>query len=152
MKTVFVTGEERPDVYRQICAYVGEKVWGEDRGFSIGTAMGVFDYDGNLAGAIIFHNYDRWAGTIEISGAAETARWLTRPVLWAMFDYPFNRIGCQAVFMRVDPADRRLRRILTAYGFDYFEIPHLRGKGKPEGVYILSEDDWRANGFHAEKG
>lgn len=151
MKPVFFRSDHVPEQYKAICSYVGYKVWGSDLGFTDGTAMGVFDENNRLQCGIIFHNYDQRAETLEISGAGETPRWLTRSVLWEMFNYPFNVCQCQAVFMRVDPADMRLRRILTSYGFDYYELPRMRGRNTNEGVYILTDDRWRSNGFHQQK-
>lgn len=111
------------------------------------STMGVFD-GGNLIAVIVFHNYSSEHGVIEISGAADTPRWLTRQVLYQMFAFPFLMLGCQMITMRVDPADKRLRRILTAYGFDHITIPRLRGRDKDETLYMLTDDQWKANGFH----
>lgn len=111
----------------------------------------MFVIDGeNLVAAMIFHNLDRASGVIEISGAADSARWLTRPVLFDLFAYPFKQLGCQAVVMRVDPGNARLDRILKSYGFTRYDIPRLRGREKAEAIYVLGDDDWRANGFHKE--
>lgn len=111
------------------------------------STMGVFD-NADLIAVIVFHNYSSDHGVIEISGAAETPRWLTRPVLYRMFAFAFITLGCQLVTMRVDPADKRLRRILTAYGFDTITLPRFRGRDKDETLYTLTDDKWIANGFH----
>lgn len=136
--------------YEPICQWVSARIWGEARDFGPGTAMAVMD-GGQAAAAIVFHGYDRKAGVVEFSGAGDTKRWLTKPVLAAMFRYPFVELGCQAVFARVDPANRPLRRMLTAYGFDVHEIPRLRGRDKSEWLFVLTDDAWAANGFHKEQ-
>lgn len=140
---------EKP-LYLALETYVSSKIWGEHRPFFYGTIMAVIEGDA-LQGAAIFHNYDKDAGVIEVSAAAETPRWLTRRVLKDMFGYPFDQLGCQAVIMRVDPDNRRLDRILKAYGFERHDIPRLRGRDKAEALFILTDDVWRANGFHKEQ-
>lgn len=102
----------------------------------------------SIVAAVIFTNYDASAGVVEMSAAADTARWLTRPVLAEMFGYAFDQLGCQAVVLRVHPNNVRLHRILRAYGFERHDVPRLRGRDTPEVFYILGDDIWRANGFH----
>ena len=113
------------------------------------TTMGVFDGETLLA-VILYNNFQPEAGVIEIHGAAETARWLPRPVLYQMFSYPFDQIGCQSVVMRVSERNTRLLRILTAYGFDHVVIPRLRGRDEGERIFWLTDDAWRSNRFHKE--
>ena len=74
MKTLTFQCEENPDMYRELCRYAGMLIWGADRGFGPGTAMGVFDDENQLAAAIIYHNNDDWASIIEYSGAGEDPR------------------------------------------------------------------------------
>lgn len=119
------------------------------------TTMGVVR-DDNLTAVMVYHNWDKESGVIEISGASNTPRWLTRPVLWEMFDYPFNQLGNQLVAMRVSERNvmwngRGLPRLLKSYGFKSHVIPRLRGRDENEIVYTLTDDDWRANGFHKDK-
>lgn len=138
---------DSPEMNGAIGEYVSGKVWGKSKPFFLSTGMGVFD-KGNLIAGMMFHNYDRDAGVIEVSGAAETARWLTKPVLWEMFSYTFNQLNCQTVVMRVSEDNARLARILPSYGFVKYEIPRLRGRDKSEMIYLLHDDVWRGNGFH----
>lgn len=113
------------------------------------TTMGVFDGE-KLLCVIVYNNWQPEAGVIEIHGAGLSPRWLTRPVLKAMFAYPFEQLGCQQVIMRVSERNSRLMRMLTAYGFDHVTIPRLRGRDEGERIFWLTDDAWRANGFHKE--
>lgn len=113
------------------------------------TTMGVFD-DSQLVAVILYNNFQPEAGVIEIHGAGISPRWLTRPVLRGMFEYPFMQLGCQNVIMRVSDRDRRLLRILKAYGFKHVTIPRLRGRDEGERIFWLTDDAWKANGFHKE--
>lgn len=134
---------------RAVLGFLSQRIWGEKRELPSGEVMAVLDGD-KLAGAVLFNNYDARAGTIELTAAAASKRWLTRAVLLEMFAFPFVQIGCQAVVLRCDPADKALGRILTAYGFKRYEIPRLRGRDKAEALFILGDDEWRSNGFHKE--
>lgn len=110
------------------------------------TTMGVFDGD-NIVAAIVYNNWQPEARVIEFHGAGITPRWLTRPVLHAMFEYPFEQLGCQMVVTRNSERNTRLHRQLRAYGFDSVVIPRLRGRDEGECIFWLTDDDWRANGF-----
>lgn len=133
-----------------VSEFVSTRIWGKPKPFLGNTAMGVVNRAGGLVAGVVFSNYDPDAGVIEMSAASDSARWMTRPVLWGMFNYAFNQMACQAVVLRTDPDNTRLARILTAYGFDRYDIPRLRGKNKPESLFILGDDVWRGNGFHKE--
>lgn len=137
-----------PD-YAAVAEYISSRIWGAKRDMPLGTAMLVAKA-GRIAGGVVFNNYQPNEGMIELSAAADTPRWLTRPVLFAMFSYAFDTLKCQVAVLRVDEDNSRLRRILLAYGFTETVIPRIRGRGKNESVYTLGDDEWRANGFHKE--
>lgn len=147
MDVLFATSRE-PEINEAFGTWAAQRIFAAGGSFAPPySTMGVFD-ESTLIGVIVYHNYSADHGVIELSGAADTPRWLTRHVLFHMFAFPFLSLGCQMVTMRVDPADRRLRRILTAYGFDSITIPRLRGRDKDETLYTLTDDKWKANGFH----
>lgn len=130
--------------------FISARIFGASRHMPGDTMVVSLGADGGMIGAAIFQNYDKDNGTIEISAAAVSPRWLSRNVLYEMFEYPFEQLGCQAVVMRCDPEDKRLSRIFGAYGFKRYDIPRLRGRDKSEAIYVLAEEDWRGNGFHKE--
>lgn len=140
-----------PVPYDAVRGFITRRIWGDDRQLPYGTAMAVL-HDGVMVAGAIFYNYDPEAGTIELSAASDSKRWMSRPVLWEMFNYAFNDLGCQAVIMRCDPEDGKMCSIASRYGFDRFDLPRLRGRGKSEALFILGDDEWRANGFHRENG
>lgn len=110
------------------------------------TTMGVIDGDG-LVAVVVFHNFSRRAGIIELSAASTTPRWLTRPVLRAMFGYPFRQIGTQLVVLRVSERNERMIGIALRFGFTGHRIPRLRGPDEAEIILTLTVEDWQANGF-----
>ena len=148
MRTIW--GSERePELNAYLAQWAAIRLFRRLDGFGPCTTMGVFD-DARLIAVMVYNNWDRQTGVLEIHGVAETPRWLAKPVLHEMFAYPFEQLGCQMVVMRVSANDSRLRRILTAYGFDHYLIKRLRGRDEDECVYTLTDDAWRANGFHRE--
>lgn len=148
MKTLW-GDSSNPELNEALASWCAQRL-GLKRGFRDCSTMGVFD-GADLVAVMVYHNFDREAGVIEISGAGITPRWLTRPVLREMFGYPFEELNCQTVVMRVSEKNTRLVRILTAYGFGHVLIPRLRGRREAELVFFLHDDIWRANGFHTMK-
>lgn len=111
------------------------------------TTMGVLD-GADLIAVVVFHNWSRRAGIIELSAASTTPRWLTRPVLRAMFGYPFLQLQAQLVALRVSERNERMIGIALRFGFTGYRIPRLRGPDEAEIILTLTVEDWRANGFH----
>ena len=113
------------------------------------TALGV-DNDGMLVGGFVFNNWSREAGVIELSFAGIDRRWLSRPILYVVFSYAFDQLGCQMVCSRTPARLKRAARIARAYGFRQVTIPRLFGRTEDGIISTLTAEDWRANGFHKE--
>lgn len=145
-------GSERDDpaLNAAVGAYVAATLFGDERGFQNYTSMAVFDRHGAFMAGLIYHNFERRAGIIEISGASESRRWLPKPVAFAMHSYPFDQLGCQMIVMRVSEHNAHLASILRRYGYDSVRIPRLRGRDEAEDIFTLTDDAWRSNGFHKE--
>ncbi|WP_420959365.1 GNAT family N-acetyltransferase [Brucella sp. IR073] len=138
---------QNPALCRHLCAFVERSIGGYGLGFGNAVAMGVFDGI-ELAGAVVFHNWEPRAGVIEMSAAAVSRRWLTRPVLQRMFDYAFEDAGCQMAVLRVSERNKPMIRIARAYGFSGTFIPRLRGRDEGEFIFTLTDDDWRGSRFN----
>lgn len=130
---------DRKDVWRQIS--------------SRSRVMAVYDGD-HLLAVMIYHNWDPKAGIIEISGAGESPRWLTRPVLKAMYAYPFALLGCQMVVQRNSERNTRLNSMLERLGFTGHVIKRLRGPDEAEIVFTLTRENWERNPIygHVQQG
>lgn len=150
IKTVWASTTVDADLNRSFSMWASRRIFGHINGFPSATTMGVFDGH-KLIAVMVYHNFDRKAGVVEISGAASDRRWLRKYVLKEMFAAPFTDMGCQSVVMRVSPKpeSRHTRRMLTAYGFTEHRLPRLRGRDEDECVFVLTDDAWRENGFHA---
>lgn len=145
---VWVNARQSPRDYIALLTFLTNRIWGEPRAMSDGTIMAVVN-DGAVKAVALFHNYQPDDGVIEISLAGDGKRWMTRPVLFEMFSFPFDQLKCQAVVTRTD-AGTPLALRQAAYGFHSYTIPRLRGRDRDEVISVLTEESWRANGFHKE--
>lgn len=148
MKTIWAA--DKTDLCQALAGWTALRIFGKIMPFGPCCAMGVRDGE-KLVAAMIYHHYDPDAGIVEISGAAESAAWLKRPVLYEMFSHPFDTLGCQTVFMRVAPENggpRGLHRILPRLGFVSTILPRMRGRDMDDVLFTLTEEAWRSNGYH----
>ena len=83
---------------------------------------------GVLIAVVAYHEWDPHAKTIQMSAAATDKRWLSRNVLFRMYDYPFNLVGCQLVVKRVAAENAALLNQFTRLGCTFYRIARLRGK------------------------
>lgn len=139
--------EDAGDVQEQLALWCTRQI-GLPRMFDHYRTMGVFDGE-KLIAVMVYHNWQPECGVIEISGAATDKRWLTRPALYEMFAYPFDRLEYQLVVMRVSQNNqmangRGLQRMLKSYGFNEYRIPRLRGRDEDEIIFTLTDDQWRS--------
>jgi RimJ/RimL family protein N-acetyltransferase len=121
----------------------------EEGDFGACTALGV-DRAGELIGGFVFNNWSPQARVIELSFAGIDRRWLTRPILYAVFSYAFDQVGCQMVCSRTPASLQQAARIARAYGFKQVTVPRLFGRHDDGIISTLTVEDWRANGFHKE--
>lgn len=150
MRCFLATDTTAPEANAMMAQWLSMQVFGHMTGFQPPySTLGVFRGD-ELVAVMLYNNFHRSTGVVEIHGAATTARWLTRPVLREMFGFPFDGLKCQTVVMRVSERDTRLLRILTAYGFEHVVVPRLRGRDEGERIFWLTDEAWRSNGFHKE--
>jgi RimJ/RimL family protein N-acetyltransferase len=70
---------------------------------------------GRLIAGFAFTNYNRT--NLEISAAADSARWATPANIFTVLAYPFLILGCARVTCLVQRGNRRARRLLEGVGF-----------------------------------
>lgn len=144
MKTAFFAGgsDENKACGAWLCAKLDmDRVWPHF------TTMAVFD--DRLVAVVAYHDWNPRAGTICMSAASDSKRWLTREVLYRMHQYPFDQIGCQTVALQVSERNAVMLRIAKAYGYEQYRVPRLRGRDEAEIINVLHDDVWRASRFTA---
>ena len=87
--------------------------------------------DGKLVGVV---GYDQFNGASIMMHAAGEPHWLTKDMLWAVFDYPFNVCGVNMIIGMVPSGNRQAIRFNNHIGFK----TKLRLYGAhPDGELIL---------------
>lgn len=124
--------------------FVSEVVFGEPGRVSNYSSLAVHDR-GRLIAGVLYHNYYPREGVIELSAGAIDRRWMTRPVLKAIFAVPFDIFRCQLAAIRVSERNRVMIDIARGLGFVGYLIPRLRGRDHAEWLMTLTEEDWRAH-------
>lgn len=124
--------------------WVAQRIPACGRGFGDCRAFGVFRDEEVIAG-VVFHNWSPEFGTIEMSAASESRRWLTRPILHKIFAYPFG--FCQMVFAQ-HSTDNPARRIWQRLGADEHLIPRLHGPDTVAAIATLTKEAWTAGPYY----
>lgn len=138
-----------PEANKTIGDFVSREIWGVEGRIENYCSLAVID-EGSLIAGVLYHNHYPDTGVVELTAASITKRWLTRPVLKAIFSMPFDRFGVQLCVLRVSEHNKPMLRIAKAYGFTEYVIPRLRGRGEAEHILTLADDDWRRSRFHKE--
>lgn len=146
----FITNEH-PESVQFLRRWVSKQIWPNDEREVEDNAvfLAVFE-DKSLIAVVVFHNWDPHAGVVEITGASINRRFLTRPVLDALFGYAFKVLKCQMVVARVpdNASQRHQSRIYKSYGFNDVRIPRLFGRNEDGILFLLTDDAWRASKFY----
>ena len=129
----------------RVADWVAKAAQGCARGFGECRTLGVHDGKKIVAG-VVFHNWQPEDGVIEISSAATTARWMTRPIVRLAFGYAFDALGCRVVVARIHADNDRARKLWRGLGAEEHILPHLRG-GAGECVSILTREAWAQSKF-----
>jgi RimJ/RimL family protein N-acetyltransferase len=111
--------------------------------FGPATAIGVVDSRGELVGGLVYHAYDKWCRSIELSCAATTGRWLTREIVCALLRYPFDQLSCVRVTCVTPRRATSVRRFLQHLGFKREGLVR-RGFGNDDAIILgLLRNEWR---------
>jgi hypothetical protein len=78
------------------------------------TALGVVR-NGQLVGGVVYHCYRGF--DIQMSCAFDRVGWALPGTVRALFDYPFNQLGCRRVTSVVGRKNKKARKLLTDLGF-----------------------------------
>jgi len=110
--------------------------------FGVGAAIGVVDKRDELVGGVVYHNYDPYYRSIELSCAASTSRWLTREMVGGLLRYPFTQLNCQRCTAVTPRRATSARRFLEGLGFKR-EGSVRRGFGDDNAIiYGLLAEEW----------
>lgn len=71
--------------------------------------------DGEIKGVAIFNNYEE--SNIELSIIVDTPKACNRPILRAIFSYPFEQLGLNRVTVRTRAKSKATRKLIRRLGF-----------------------------------
>lgn len=125
----------------EVAAFVGQLLGEGD--FGPCTTMGFLDAEGRLVAGVVYHNFHRRSGAVELTAASAGRRWGTRDrgaVLRVIFDYPFG--FARIVVGRTSECNPAALRIWRRIGASEHRIPELRGPGEAEIITTLTKEQW----------
>lgn len=112
-------------------------------------AIGVEKY-GKLLAGFVFPNWDRKAGTIEISVGILPGVWLPRSAFKLAMEYVFDQLACQMLYVRTGEHNDRVRAICRKIGANEYIIPRGRGADEDMIIYTLTDDQWFGHKLNGE--
>lgn len=118
-----------------------------ERGFGDCTAIGVRK-DGLLVAGIVYHNWSPEWETIELSGAATDKRWMTRPIIHGLLEYPFS--FCQMVIAQ-HSVRNPARDIWKRLGAQEYVIRRLHGRHTNAAIATLTKEAWQEGRWYNGK-
>lgn len=96
--------------------WVGSMSPTEHTEFGPCTAIGVA-IDGQLSGAVVYHEYRPYCKSVQMSCAAVNKRWLSKEAMRVFFHYPFVQLQCQRVTAIVARKNKPSRSLVEGVGF-----------------------------------
>ena len=93
MRPVYASNTHLPELNAQTGAFVSHLCFGMPDQIERFCSMAVFHGEQLVAGTL-YHNWHPESGVIELSSASTDRRWLTKPVVKAMFHMAFDLWLC----------------------------------------------------------
>ncbi len=132
-----------------VADFVSNMIWQQDSTWTDYLTMAVME-DGKLIAGTVFHGYDPSSKIIELSSASVSKKWLTRPVIRAMFHLPFNMLVCQMAVLRVSSENETMLKVARNFGFNEYVIPRLFGRDDDGHIFTLTEEQWALHRINKE--
>lgn len=118
---------------------------GPEQPFGPAQAAGILDASGVLVAGVVYSNYDPDCPSMELSFAAATPRWLTRPIICELLRYPFETANCLRITGVTPRKATSARRFLEKFGFKREGLVR-RGFGTDDAVISgLLRTEWQAS-------
>jgi RimJ/RimL family protein N-acetyltransferase len=136
-----------PDLTEHLAAWAAARIphVGAD-GFGPCWAVGVVRGDA-LAAAVVFHDWQPQAGTVQLSCAAETPRWATRQVIGAVLGAAFaGRLGAPArkVWTAIPSSNARAIRFNRGIGLTQEAVLRQHfARGVHAVICSILDREWR---------
>jgi RimJ/RimL family protein N-acetyltransferase len=112
------------------------------------AAIGVEDERGQLIAGVVYNNYHPHYGSIEISTASDSRRWLTKSLITGIFAYPFVQLGCQRVTAATPRNAHTARQFLETFGFQPEGIVRLGFGTQDAFIWGLLASEWASHRYN----
>lgn len=117
----------------------------------VSWAIGIQNDDIEPIGGVVFTNHVPAYRNVEISFAATSRRWLTRPIITAIMRYPFETLDCQRVTSITPKKNAEARAFIDRFGFAR-EASIWKGFGNDDAIISrLKRRDWQHSRFNTER-
>jgi RimJ/RimL family protein N-acetyltransferase len=112
-----------------------------DQSFEKYTALGVVRR-GVLVGGVVYHHYV--GHDVQVSIAFDSPGWALPGTLRALFDYPFNTLGCARMSALIGRKNKKSRKICEGLGFKLEGVHHKGRDGVEDAMsYGLLKENCR---------
>lgn len=85
--------------------------------FGPAQAIGVINLAGELVAGVVYHGYDPDCPSVEMSFAADTAKWLTKALIGELLRYCFTGLSCRRVTALTPRRATSARKFIDRFGF-----------------------------------
>ena len=115
-------------------------------GFGLSKAIGVaieHPSGPRLIAACVYHNWIEAYGICEISFAALSPRWATKPNIRALLAVPFAQYKARKVYLQIPADNARALRVSAGIGFKREAVlRHHYAAGRHGVVMSMMRDEW----------
>lgn len=106
-----------------------------------GAAYIGLEKDGEVIAGVMYDHYTGASITATIAKAPDAI--LTREFMWAIFDYPFNQLGCNMIVAYVEEHNHKSVAFLRKAGFQHTaEVPGVYPDGAMH-IYTMTKAQCR---------
>lgn len=134
MKRIILHQKER------VGAWVAERT-GRTCDWGVYEAIGI-EEDGQIIGGFVIDNYVHQARA-SIHAAGDHGKWVTRELLFVLFDYVFRQLGCKVIINPVDVRNEPSMVNTERLGFtEICRIPEGAG-GADLAIFVMYRKDCR---------
>ena len=117
---------------------------------AIGMASGPGD-DAELYGAVVFHDYQANFGTIQVSNASTSPKWLTPGTVRAVFHYPFQQLGVFKMWGAIPHTHTRALKLNRGLGLKVDgTLRHHYGQGTHAVIVSMTKPEYMKSRWYVQ--
>lgn len=115
--------------------------------------MAIFGEDGTPLAGVVFHDFHPQYRSVSMSIAADSPKWLSKPIISGIMAYPFTQLGAGRITAITAPRESAasIWRFLLKFGFSQ-EGRVRKGLGDADAiVWGLLASEWRISKFNVSR-